>query len=62
MGEEIKYPDEKRNLNPTKEAKVAMIVWGDEYAAQGRGSMDFWDQLSEDRKMRCKLVVKALFE
>lgn len=52
--------DQKRNLNPTPEAKVAMIIWGKEYSEQNGGSMDFWDGLSEDRKKRCKLVVKAL--
>jgi hypothetical protein len=54
------YPDQTRNLNPTPEARVAMIIWGAEYAAQRGGSMDFWDSLSADRKRRCELVVKTL--
>lgn len=52
--------DETRNLNPTPEARVAMIIWGDEYSKLGGGSMDFWDSLPADRKHRCQLVVEAL--
>lgn len=52
--------DQKRNLNPTPAAKVAMIIWGKEYSEQGGGSMDFWDSLSNDKKKRCELVVKEL--
>ena len=53
-------PDQTRNLNPTPEAKVAMIIWGSDYAAQRGGSMDFWDSLDRVRQIRCELVVKAL--
>lgn len=52
--------DQTRNLNPTPAARVAMIIWGDEYAAAGGGSMDFWDGLSAERKKRCELVVEEL--
>lgn len=52
--------DQQRNLNPTKEAQVAMIMWGSEYSQQSGGSMDFWDGLSFDRKQRCRLVVTRL--
>lgn len=54
------YPDQTRNLNPTLEARVAMIIWGREYSQSRLGSMDFWDGLSEDRKSRCELVVEEL--
>jgi len=55
--------DQTRNLNPTPEAKFAMIVWGREYAHDFRGgSMDFWDQLSEPRKRKCRLIVQAVNE
>ncbi len=54
--------DQTRNLNPTPEATVARIIWGAEYAAQLGGSMDFWDNLDEGRKRRCRSVVKALAE
>ena len=55
-----KYPDQTRNLNPTPEARVAMIIWGKEYCEQGGGSMDFWDNLSRERKVRCTAVVRTL--
>ena len=54
------YPDQTRNLNPTPAAVVARIIWGDEYAAQRGGTMDFWDTLSTDRKRRCEMVVEEL--
>lgn len=49
-----------RNLNPTPEARVAMIIWGTDYAAQGGGSMDFWDAITPDQRRRCKMVVETL--
>jgi len=52
--------DQTRNLKPTLPAKVAMIVWGNEYAAQNGGSMDFWDQLSDDKKKICLMVLDEL--
>lgn len=45
-----------RNLHPSADAQVAMIIWGREYSQQSGGSMDFWDGLSDDRKKRCRLV------
>lgn len=53
-------PDQKRNLNPTPAARVAMIIWGKEYSEQRGGSMEFWDSLSDFRKRRCEMVVEAL--
>ena len=52
--------DQTRNLNPSPQAVVAMIIWGKEYSEQGGGSMDFWDQLDKHRKNRCKSVVKEI--
>lgn len=49
-----------RNLNPTKAARVAMIIWGEEYSNQRGGSMDFWDGLSADRQKRCEHVIEEL--
>lgn len=43
-----------QNLNPHREARLAMIVWGNEYALQGGGVMDFWETLSEPRKKVCR--------
>lgn len=44
---------DERNLRPHAEARLAMCLWGDEYAAQNGGSMDFWDALSSGRKVLC---------
>jgi len=52
--------DQTRNLNPSPEAVVAMVIWGKEYSEQGGGSMDFWDQLDKPRKNRCRSVVKEI--
>lgn len=53
----------RRNLNPTPAAVVAMSIYRSEYAAQKGGSMDFWDKLDESRKRRCQeladWVIKA---
>lgn len=51
-----------RNLNPTPEARVAMIVWGREYSEQRGGSMDFWDGLGAARQNICKAVVRDMRE
>lgn len=44
---------EQRNLNPTPEALIAMMIWGKEYSEQRGGSMDFWDTLGTSRKLQC---------
>ncbi len=49
--------DQTRNLNPHKSAKAAMWLFGQRYAAQGGGSMDFWDSLSESDKNLCRNLV-----
>jgi len=49
--------DQRRNLHPHAEARLAMALWGDEYGAQRGGSMDFWDALSATRKALCVRVV-----
>ena len=40
----------QRNLNPHREARLAMIVWGLDYSNQRGGSMDFYDALSDSKK------------
>lgn len=50
----------KRNLNPHAEAVYAMGFWGETYAAQGGGSMDFWDKLSPSQKRFCTEQVKKI--
>ena len=52
--------NEKRNLYPHPEAKLAMIVWGDEYAAQNLGCMDWYDRLSDVRKRKCRMALDAI--
>lgn len=54
------YPDQTRNLNPTPEAVVACIMFGDRYAAQKDGTMDFWGKLSKVERRRCELVVEYI--
>lgn len=52
--------DQRRNLNPHAEARLAMALWDKEYAAQRGGSMDFWDGLSESRKALCVRLLNDL--
>ncbi len=52
--------NQERNLNLSPQAVVAMIIWGKEYSEQGGGSMDFWDQLDQPRKDRCRSVVNEI--
>ncbi len=54
--------NQKRNINPTPEAVVAMNLWGTAYAAQRGGSMDFWDDLSEPNKKRCAELVQRVLD
>ena len=54
------YIDQTRNLNPHRAAKAAMWLWGDKYAAQHGGSMDFWDSLSEGDKDLARRMVRDI--
>lgn len=45
---------EQRNINPHREARLAMLVWHNEYAAQRGGSMDFYDSLTDSQKSLLK--------
>jgi hypothetical protein len=49
-----------RNLNPHKPARMAMYLFGERYAAQSGGSIDFWDKLSEGDKQLCRECVDKL--
>lgn len=50
-----------RNLNPHAEARIAMIIWSDEYAYKQRGgSMDFWDSRTEGQKRQCVEIVDQI--
>jgi hypothetical protein len=48
------------NLNPTPEAIMAMELWGDQYAGQNGGSMDFWDKLPANSKKRCTDAIERI--
>ena len=48
---------DRENLNPTAEAVIAMNLWCDEYGAQRGGSMDFYENISNERKRRCTELV-----
>jgi hypothetical protein len=50
----------KRNLTPHKVARVAMFLFGQRYAAQVGGSMDFWDALPERDKQTCREVLQEI--
>ena len=41
------FEEAQKELNPHREAVLAMLMYGDEYARQPGGSMDFYDSLSE---------------
>ena len=45
---------EERNFNPHKEARLAMLVYGEEYASQRGGSMDFYDKQLPGTKKKLK--------
>jgi hypothetical protein len=49
---------DKRNLRPHAEARLAMSMWGHEYAHEQRGgSMDFWDSIGEQRQKLCIEII-----
>lgn len=48
---------DRRNLNPTKEARIAMWIWGSEYSKQNGGCMDFWDSLGSARRQLVKDII-----
>ena len=47
----------RRDLNPHQPAKAAMWIFGSRYAESGKGSMGFWDSLSESDKELCRRCV-----
>jgi hypothetical protein len=55
-------PRDYRNLHPTPAAIVAMAIFGEEYAAQNGGSMDFWDTLHPAKKRRCEDTARRVIE
>ena len=55
-----KYPDQTRNLNPIPQAVIAMYIWHKEYAAQAKGSMDFWDDLTVQQRDICERALAEI--
>lgn len=53
---------DRRNLNPVPEAVIAMNVFGERYAAQRGGSMDFWSSLSPSDKALCQAILSRVHE
>lgn len=51
---------DRRNLNPTAPAVVAMSIWGKRYSEQRGGSMDFWDKLRESEKALCREIAERV--
>lgn len=47
----------QRDLKPHKSAKMAMWLWGANYAASGNGSMGYWDSLSDSAKETARRAV-----
>jgi hypothetical protein len=54
--------NQTHNLHPTPAARVAMLIWEEEYRRQSGGSMDFWHGLDAVRKKRCEMVACALLK
>lgn len=52
----------RRDLNPHKAARMAMWLWGANYAASGLGSIGYWDQLSERDKFTCRQAVADILK
>lgn len=50
----------RRDLNPHKPAKAAMWIFGDRYARSRKGSMGFWDSLTESDQELCRMCVKEI--
>lgn len=48
------------NANPHKPARVAMTLFNAEYAAQRGGSIDFWRNLSENKKRICREITEEI--
>lgn len=55
MSKPTKLLLDMRDLHPHKEALVAMLLWNREYAASGRGSMNFYEHyLSNSERQICR--------
>lgn len=50
------------NMNPHAEARLAMALWGEEYAGQRGGAMDFWNNLRPHRQHLCTDILDAVLK
>lgn len=62
MASQAEKKQNHRNLNATAPALLAMYRWGEEYAAQRGGVMDFWDKLAPHRKWMCIEAASRIIE
>jgi hypothetical protein len=54
---------DRRNLRPHAEARLAMNMWGHEYAHEQRGgAMDFWDGIGTHRQRLCVDIVNEVLK
>jgi len=53
---------QEHNLNPHKEAVIAMWLFGKEYSELGLGSMDYYNGLSARDKRMCKRMLDDIEE
>lgn len=53
----------RRNLHPHAEARLAMALWGHEYAFEQKGGcMDFWDSRTPSQKRLCASIVSGILD
>lgn len=53
----------ERNLRPHAEARLAMALWGHEYAHEQRGGcMDFWDSRTASQQRLCVDIVDGVLK
>lgn len=50
----------KKDLDPHKPARMAMWLWGAQYASSGMGSMRYWDSLSDSAKNTSRRAVAEI--
>ncbi|MDD5693562.1 MAG: hypothetical protein PHU86_03775 [Patescibacteria group bacterium] len=54
---------DKANLNPHKEARLAMWIWSEQYAKTGLGSMQFYETYLSSRERRlCEQAIKDILK
>ena len=49
-----------RNLRAHAEARLARLIWRNEYARQSGGVLDFWEALNEPMRDMCRDGVEEI--